>query len=212
MQNVKENNYGSGAVVSFILGIIGLIAWIIPIIGAPITIVGLILGIKKRNSKNKGLAITGIILCIIGLLGTVINASIGAYKGANGTVNRSSNTTSSFNTISKSNLSGQVIFCEKIDNNLNPINSSTTFSAGQVYVKFVTPATFKTTKIKIAIYYENGTTESIVDSKDEQVNQDWNTFAIPIKLTNPGKYKIVLTRLSDSSNDINLGEGEVTIK
>lgn len=80
-----QNSKGNGkAVASLVLGIIGLIAWIIPIIGAPINIVGLVMGIKNRTGKNKGLAIAGIVLCIIGLIATIVNGAIGAYKGATG--------------------------------------------------------------------------------------------------------------------------------
>ncbi len=69
---------GSGkATTSLILGYIGLLAWIIPLFGLPITITGLVMGIKG-NSK------AGTILCIIGLVLTIINSAIGAYKGATG--------------------------------------------------------------------------------------------------------------------------------
>lgn len=66
------------------MGIIGLIAWFIPIIGAPITIIGLIFGIKGLKSLKRGVAIAGIVLSTIGLLATIVNASIGAYQGVTG--------------------------------------------------------------------------------------------------------------------------------
>jgi len=72
------------ATTSLVLGIIGLVAWFIPLIGAPITIIGLISGIKGLKSLKRGLATAGIILCSLGLLATVINASIGAYQGVTG--------------------------------------------------------------------------------------------------------------------------------
>ncbi len=71
-------------VTALVLGIIGMIAWIIPIIGLPIQITGLVFGIKARNSSKKGIAIAAIVLCIIGLVLTIINGSIGAYLGATG--------------------------------------------------------------------------------------------------------------------------------
>lgn len=70
------------ATTGLVLGIIGLIAWFIPIIGAPITIVGLIFGIKGLKSLKHDLAIIGIVLCCIGLVAVIVNASIGAYMGA----------------------------------------------------------------------------------------------------------------------------------
>jgi len=70
------------ATASMVLGIIGLFAWLIPIIGAPVTIVGLVLGFKGLNTSKKTYAIVGITLCILGIILTIINASIGAYLGA----------------------------------------------------------------------------------------------------------------------------------
>jgi hypothetical protein len=72
------------AVASLVLGIVGLIAWFIPLFSAPIGIVGLILGIKSLPTEGRGMAIAGIVLCIICLVLTVINGAIGAYLGATG--------------------------------------------------------------------------------------------------------------------------------
>jgi len=70
------------ALVSFILGLIGIIAWFIPIIGFPVTIIGLIFGINSLKGKKRGMALAGVILCTIFLLATGINSIIGAYIGA----------------------------------------------------------------------------------------------------------------------------------
>lgn len=72
------------ATTSLVLGIIGMLAWIIPLFGLPITVVGLILGIKGLPTVKHTRAVVGIVLCSIGLLFTIINASIGAYLGATG--------------------------------------------------------------------------------------------------------------------------------
>ena len=105
-----------------------------------------------------------------------------------------------------SNLaSSEVIFCENVDNDLNPINSATTFSAGQFYVKLQTPSAFDTREINVTIYSKNGSSES----SDQQVNQEWTQVAMPITLTDSGEYKVTFSRTSDS---VILGEGEVTIK
>jgi len=69
---------------SFILWIIGMIAWIIPIIGLPIQIFGLVFGIKGTKLEKSWKATAGIILCIIGLVFSIINASIWAYMWATG--------------------------------------------------------------------------------------------------------------------------------
>jgi len=55
------------------------------IVWSPITIVGVVLGIKgMAKPEGKGMAIAGVVLCIIGLVLTIINASIGAHLGATG--------------------------------------------------------------------------------------------------------------------------------
>jgi hypothetical protein len=78
---------GGKAVASLCLGLFGLIAWLLPIIGFPVTITGLVLGIKSLNGPRRGMATAGIVLCIIGLVITTINAAIGAYLGATGQLN-----------------------------------------------------------------------------------------------------------------------------
>lgn len=66
------------ALTSFILGLVSIVAWFIPIIGAPVTIVGLVMGILGRKSSRKKMAIAGIILCSVFLVVTVVNGVIGA--------------------------------------------------------------------------------------------------------------------------------------
>jgi hypothetical protein len=75
---------GAKAIASLCLGLFGLIAWFLPILGFPTTITGLVLGIKSLNGPRKGMATAGIVLCIIGIIFTTANAAIGAYLGATG--------------------------------------------------------------------------------------------------------------------------------
>ena len=79
----RRNRMGS-AVTSLVLGILGMLAWIIPLFGLPITIVGLVLGCRSVSGDGRGMAIAGIVLNTIGLVLTVINGAIGAYLGATG--------------------------------------------------------------------------------------------------------------------------------
>ena len=72
------------SIASMVLGIVGFLAWCIPLFGYPVCITGLILGIVGLNKGGKGMAIAGIIMCSITLLFTVINSAIGAYMGATG--------------------------------------------------------------------------------------------------------------------------------
>lgn len=193
---MENENRGNGkGIASFILGIVGMVAWLLPIIGAPVTIVGLIMGIISRKQKKSGLATAGIVLCIIGLVAVIINASIGAYQGATGTL--------------FSSTAGNVIFCEDVDANLNAVNTGTTFSAGEIYSKITLSSAFNTDKIRVTVFTVDGSSESVFDTVDQQVNQDWTVMAAPINFTTAGKYKVVFTKVSDSSK---LGEGTVEIK
>lgn len=54
---------------SFILGIIGSLGWIIPIIGLPVTIVGTVLGaVGMKNKRSKGIAIAGFVINLVFML------------------------------------------------------------------------------------------------------------------------------------------------
>ncbi len=72
------------ATASLVLGIIGLVAWIFPLIGFPVTIVGLIMGVNGRKSEKKGIATAGLVLSIITLVACAINSFLGAYLGVTG--------------------------------------------------------------------------------------------------------------------------------
>ena len=63
---------------SMILGIVGFLAWCIPLFGFPVCLTGLILGIIGIKKGGKGMAIAGIIMCSITLLLTIINSVLGA--------------------------------------------------------------------------------------------------------------------------------------
>lgn len=85
MENdVSKNNNSGKAVAGFVLGLCGAIFWLLPLLGLPITITGLILSVKAKDSARRGLAKAGLILNIIFLVISIINASIGAYMGATG--------------------------------------------------------------------------------------------------------------------------------
>jgi hypothetical protein len=72
------------ATASLILGILALFAWCLPILGLPVTITGLVLGIKNLQAPNRGAAIAGIVLNVIGLVLSLVNAGIGAYMAISG--------------------------------------------------------------------------------------------------------------------------------
>jgi hypothetical protein len=66
------------------LGIINLCAWFLPICGLPLSILGLTFGIASLSSPRRGIAIAGIVLCVVGLIAGVVNAAVGAYLGYTG--------------------------------------------------------------------------------------------------------------------------------
>lgn len=62
----------TGAWASFILGIVASLGWIIPIIGLPVTIVGIVLGaLNMKNYKAKGIAIAGFVINIVFLCASI---------------------------------------------------------------------------------------------------------------------------------------------
>ena len=67
------------SIASMVLGIVGFIAWCLPLVGFPVTIVGLVLGILGIKKGGKGMAIAGIIMSSITLVLTLINSIWGAY-------------------------------------------------------------------------------------------------------------------------------------
>ena len=76
-----ETNDGSGkATASLVLGLLSIVAWIIPLFGLPMTITGLVLGIKGLGPHSRTRAAVGIVLCAL-LIITIINAGLGAYLG-----------------------------------------------------------------------------------------------------------------------------------
>lgn len=74
----KEDKH---ALTGFILGLISILAWFIPLIGYPVTICGIVFSVKGLKSNKKGLATAGLILSILFLVVTIINSFLGAMIG-----------------------------------------------------------------------------------------------------------------------------------
>jgi len=74
---VPERGRGQ-ALAGVILGGVSLIAWLLPFIGYPVSITGLVLAILGRRSfSRRTMATVGMILCIVALVLTVINSILG---------------------------------------------------------------------------------------------------------------------------------------
>ena len=61
----------------FVLALVSLITWIIPLFGLPTSIIGLVLSINGRKESNSGMALAGIIISIIALIFTICNSLAG---------------------------------------------------------------------------------------------------------------------------------------
>ncbi len=84
---MEKKDHSGLAITSLVLGIIGMLAWFLPICGFPIAIVGLVLGIVGKDSSKHGLAVAGIVMTIISLILTIINGTVGVYMGLTGWFN-----------------------------------------------------------------------------------------------------------------------------
>ena len=76
MEENQKKSRGK-ATASLILGIISLVAWLLPLIGYPVSIVGLCLGISYVKKEKNTFSKVGIILSAIGLGITAINSIAG---------------------------------------------------------------------------------------------------------------------------------------
>lgn len=69
------------AVFGFVLGVVGVVAWLLPVAGAPIGIAGLLLSIKGLQSQQRRLAMAGVVLCSIGIGLTIVTWVMRAAAG-----------------------------------------------------------------------------------------------------------------------------------
>ena len=67
----------SKAVGALILGLTGMILWCCPLIGLPVTLCGLVFGIRSLHGENAAMAVVAVVLSSIGLLLTILNATAG---------------------------------------------------------------------------------------------------------------------------------------
>ncbi|WP_326512260.1 zinc ribbon domain-containing protein [Clostridium intestinale] len=146
-------------------------------------------GTKQKSKKLK---------IIVGTILALAVVFIFAMAGNNDSSSR----------LNSNNSKNSIIFCESVDEKLNPINEGNKFSLGNVTARLKMSKSFGTDKIKVTVYKMNGAAESIYDSANQEVNPEWTTMAIPINFTDVGDYKVTI-----SINDTEiLGSGSVTIQ
>lgn len=79
--NVQIDDVEKKANTGFILGLVSIIAWILPLIGYPVTVCGIIFsskGLKAETNKTK--ATVGLVLSIIFLIATLTNSVLGVLQ------------------------------------------------------------------------------------------------------------------------------------
>ena len=71
----------AGSVTSLVLGIIGSVAWLVPVVAIPINVVGIVLGaINMKSSKHRGIAISGFVVNIVFLLVAIAKGIVDIVK------------------------------------------------------------------------------------------------------------------------------------
>ena len=64
-----------------VLGLVSIVTWLIPLFGFPTTICGIVFSAKSLDTPGRGKAIAGLVLSIIFLCLTILNAIVGAILG-----------------------------------------------------------------------------------------------------------------------------------
>lgn len=67
------------ASISRTLGLIGLGAWLLPVVGLPITFLGLVIGVVSFKDGENSRSLRATLLCALGLVLTLANAAAGMY-------------------------------------------------------------------------------------------------------------------------------------
>lgn len=80
----KKDNTDTFAIVGLVISIFNLCAWLLPICGCPMAILGIVfsyMGLKSQ--KNKTFAMIGLVISILAIIATIINAVIGGAMALN---------------------------------------------------------------------------------------------------------------------------------
>lgn len=95
--NAVQKDGRSKAIAALVLGVLGLIGWLIPIIGLVLGVLALIFGTTSLSSSKRKLAIAGIVLGVItiglSIFGIVLNAQDGKNKTSYDNAKTTTNTT-----------------------------------------------------------------------------------------------------------------------
>ena len=75
---------GAKAIWSLAFGLAAAILWILPILGVPVAVAGLVLGIIARSGTRPRMATWGLGLSAVGMALAVLNGILGAYMSVTG--------------------------------------------------------------------------------------------------------------------------------
>jgi hypothetical protein len=76
----QPDSFRGSATAGLILGILSTYTWLLPIVGFPLAIAGIVLSVKGRRSATVRIMGTiGLVLAIIGLVLALANAALGAF-------------------------------------------------------------------------------------------------------------------------------------
>jgi hypothetical protein len=74
----QAQSAGNTSVVAMILGLVGLLAWCLPIVGLPVGAGALIFGLRSLKSEGRTMALVGVVLGSLCLALSLANAILGA--------------------------------------------------------------------------------------------------------------------------------------
>ncbi|HEX2939028.1 MAG TPA: hypothetical protein VHO66_08945 [Ruminiclostridium sp.] len=74
----NDKKKSTKATAGFVLGLVSIVAWLLPILGYPVTILGIIFSALGMKSSKKKFAVIGLILSIVFLIVTLINSIVGS--------------------------------------------------------------------------------------------------------------------------------------
>jgi hypothetical protein len=81
----SDQNKTYMAYASLAIGVLSMCAWLLPICGCPMSLIGLGLGFMGKDTPQRTFAYIGLGLSALALLLTIGNAAYGAYTGMSGT-------------------------------------------------------------------------------------------------------------------------------
>lgn len=67
------------ALASLACGILSLCAWVVPYIGIPVSVIGIVAGFLALKSERRKISAAGLVLCSVTFLLALMNALVGIY-------------------------------------------------------------------------------------------------------------------------------------